>query len=184
VNNGLFETSHGSHTGVDMERIGVLAKSVDEALVRESLFNELNLMRFLRSVGDGRGDIGSLESEPSKPSHKERSIDVVHLFSLSILSDLIAGLPHVDDSVLSFVLDIDNLAFLLVLGEQSDFGFDHEEFFLSVEQVVEGEGWDVRAGDDQLESSSGLHGGGHGGKHRKTFMEFVGILVVFFPEGI
>ena len=45
-----------------------------------------------------------------------------------------------------------------------DRGLQHVQLFFSVEEVVERKVWDSGAGGDELEASSGFHGGRNGGE--------------------
>ena len=86
----------------------------------------------------GRGVV-AFEAESSKSFNKEGSVDVINFIFLSFISKFIAGLPDIDNSIFAFVLDIDKFVLDDVSSVEVDLVFDHVEFFLSMEEVVERE---------------------------------------------
>ena len=123
-------------------------------------------------------------SETTNAFDKIGSLNVVNHLFLVVVSNFIKILTNDDDAMLSLVLNIKNFKLSLILDIEIDACFNHVEFLLTVEQVVEGELRKIWAGNQEFKTGSSVHDGSHGRERCKSLIEFVGVPVVLLFEWV
>jgi len=109
VQDGLVETSHSSHVGVNVEGIGVTSQSVENGLVGNSLILNNLIGNSFGDLGQGRVGI-ALEAESTEASDEETHVVYEQRNSFTVFSEFVGGDFESDESTLALISNIRNLA--------------------------------------------------------------------------
>lgn len=149
MDDGFFEASKGGYIGIDVKRIGVAVKPVEEGLIDEGLILEDYIWIAFGWGGNIGGLACSLEAAASECLGEDTPFDVVCLRLLTLLIYEVTSDPiHQNCSLLiSFINDVNKLVLHSIGTSNLQAFVDHMKSLLSVEDGVEFEVGQVGVAD-------------------------------------
>lgn len=131
MNNRLVESTKWSHIRVNMQRIGILTKTIDETLIRVSFNFELSIMIFLRSWRHRVRFSITFKSKTSNSSNKITTINIINQIFFT-LPNLIKILSYNNNPIFTFILKIQYLKFTLIFSIEWYTLFHHVQLLLTM----------------------------------------------------